>query len=70
MKNKNKSKKIQKFIQQQTGANGMNRNQEQEKMYREKKEKLNAARANKKREKDGTHKKWHSQKSERKAQSR
>lgn len=40
MKNKNKSKKIQKFIQQQTGANGMSRNQEQEKMYREKKEKL------------------------------
>ena len=40
MKNKNKSKKIQKFIQQQTGANGLNRNQEQEKMYREKKEKL------------------------------
>ena len=40
MKNKNKSKKIQKFIQQQTGKNGLNRNQEQEKMYAEKKAKL------------------------------
>ena len=40
MKNKNKSKKIQKFIQQQTGKNGLNRNQEQEQMYAEKKAKL------------------------------
>lgn len=48
MKNKNKSKKIQKFLAQQSGASGMNKNQEMDAMYKEKKEKL-------KREQKGAH---------------